>query len=55
MPNEYRDPYSQTKLFIPTPQEKGVLEMSKRLEEKEKMVDEKLKQLDNFLSGDIIK
>ncbi|AAX92472.1 hypothetical protein TwortDSMZ_124 [Staphylococcus phage Twort] len=50
MPNEYRDPYSQTKIFIPTPQEKSVLEMHDRLNKKEKLLDEKLKQIDELIS-----
>ncbi len=50
MPQEYRDPYSQTKIFIPTPQEKSVLELHDRLSKKEKLFDEKLKKLDELIS-----
>lgn len=40
MPQEYRDPYSKAKIFIPTHQEKTISQMEKDLQDKLKQVDE---------------
>lgn len=47
MPREYRDPYSQAKLFIPTHQEKSITQMEKELRDKLTEVDKVLTRLNN--------
>jgi len=45
IPNEYRDPYSQAKLFIPTQEEKNMKALELELRDKIKKVDDTQRKL----------
>lgn len=45
MPKEVRDPYSNAKIFIPTPQEKSIKQMEVELKEKLEEVNEIITRL----------
>ncbi|AFO70705.1 hypothetical protein qdsa001_116 [Staphylococcus phage qdsa001] len=51
MPTEYRDPYSQAKLFIPTVEEKAIKEMEQTYKDKLQEVNELIDELKK-LKGD---
>lgn len=50
MPTSYRDPYSQAQIFVPSKEEITYSEMTKRLNEKEKMLDNKLSELEQLVN-----
>lgn len=51
MPQEYRDPYSKAKLFIPTQQEKTISQMEEDLKDKLSQVDEMIARLNKVEKG----
>lgn len=51
MPQEYRDPYSKAKLFIPTQQEKTISQMEEDLKDKLSQVDEIIARLNKEEKG----
>ncbi|QQV88506.1 hypothetical protein LCFBJUUZ_CDS0210 [Staphylococcus phage PG-2021_76] len=51
MPQEYRDPYSKAKLFIPTQQEKTISQMEEDLKDKLSQVDEIIARLNKAEKG----
>ena len=50
MPTSYRDPYSQAQIFVPSKEEITYSEMTKRLNEKEKMLDNRIQEIENMIS-----
>lgn len=50
MPTSYRDPYSQAQIFVPSKEEITYSEMTKRLDEKEKMLDNKIQEIESMIS-----
>ena len=50
MPTSYRDPYSQAQIFVPSKEEITYSEMTKRLNDKEKMLDSKIPEIENMIS-----
>ncbi|WNM50618.1 hypothetical protein Alsa2_CDS0004 [Staphylococcus phage Alsa_2] len=50
MPTSYRDPYSQAQIFVPSKEEITYSEMTKRLNDKEKMLDSKIQEIENMIS-----
>lgn len=50
MARDYRDPYSQALVFIPTKEDKDRIEEQKEMQRKSELLDEKLNQADELIS-----